>query len=150
MIAEESTSFPGGVTRPTDAGGLGFGFKWNMGWMHDSLVYLGEDPINRQHHHGELTFSMVYQYSENFVLPISHDEVVHGKGSLLRKAPGGDDWQQAASTRAYLSLQWTHPPGKQLLFMGGCEFAQGNEWSEQAGLPGGCWSTRCTAVCSSW
>ncbi|MGO1947241.1 MAG: 1,4-alpha-glucan branching protein GlgB [Brachybacterium alimentarium] len=131
MIAEESTSFPG-VTRPTDADGLGFGFKWNMGWMHDTLEYLGQDPINRQYHHGELTFSMVYQYSENFVLPISHDEVVHGKGSLLRKAPG-DDWQQAASLRTYLALQWTHP-GKQLLFMGS-EFAQGTEWSEQAGLP---------------
>ncbi|HJB11110.1 MAG TPA: 1,4-alpha-glucan branching protein GlgB [Candidatus Brachybacterium merdavium] len=131
MIAEESTSFPG-VTRSTESGGLGFGFKWNMGWMHDSLVYLGEDPINRRHHHGELTFSMVYQYSENFVLPISHDEVVHGKGSLLRKAPG-DDWQQAASLRAYLTFQWTHP-GKQLLFMG-TEFAQGTEWSEQSGLP---------------
>ena len=131
MIAEESTSFPG-VTRPTDADGLGFGFKWNMGWMHDTLEYLGQDPINRQYHHGDLTFSMVYQYSENFVLPISHDEVVHGKGSLLRKAPG-DDWQQAASLRTYLALQWTHP-GKQLLFMGS-EFAQGTEWSEQAGLP---------------
>ncbi|WP_193104077.1 1,4-alpha-glucan branching protein GlgB [Brachybacterium sp. FME24] len=131
MIAEESTSFPG-VTRSTETGGLGFGFKWNMGWMHDTLEYLGQDPINRQYHHGELTFSMVYQYSENFVLPISHDEVVHGKGSLLRKAPG-DDWQQAASLRAYLALQWTHP-GKQLIFMGS-EFAQGTEWSEQSGLP---------------
>ena len=131
MIAEESTSFPG-VTRSTDSGGLGFGFKWNMGWMHDSLVYLGQDPINRRYHHGELTFSMVYQYSENFMLPISHDEVVHGKGSLLRKAPG-DDWQQAASLRTYLTYQWTHP-GKQLLFMGS-EFAQGTEWSEQSGLP---------------
>ena len=131
MIAEESTSFPG-VTRPTDAGGLGFGFKWNMGWMHDTLQYLGQDPVHRQHHHGELTFSMVYQYSENFVLPLSHDEVVHGKGSLLRKAPG-DDWQQAATLRSYLAFQWTHP-GKQLVFMG-IEFAQGTEWSEQAGLP---------------
>ncbi|WP_394214157.1 1,4-alpha-glucan branching protein GlgB [Brachybacterium vulturis] len=131
MIAEESTSFPG-VTRPTDAGGLGFGFKWNMGWMHDTLEYLGQDPIHRQYHHGEMTFSMVYQYSENFVLPLSHDEVVHGKGSLLRKAPG-DDWQQAATLRAYLAFQWTHP-GKQLVFMG-IEFAQGTEWSEQAGLP---------------
>lgn len=131
MIAEESTSFPG-VTRPTDTGGLGFGFKWNMGWMHDTLEYLGQDPVHRQYHHGELTFSMVYQYSENFVLPLSHDEVVHGKGSLLRKAPG-DDWQQAANLRAYLAFQWAHP-GKQLVFMG-IEFAQGTEWSEQAGLP---------------
>ena len=131
MIAEESTSFPG-VTRPTETGGLGFGFKWNMGWMHDTLQYLGQDPINRQYHHGELTFSMVYQYSENFILPLSHDEVVHGKGSLLRKAPG-DDWQQAATLRSYLTFQWTHP-GKQLVFMG-IEFAQGTEWSEQAGLP---------------
>lgn len=131
MIAEESTSFPG-VTRPTDAGGLGFGFKWNMGWMHDTLEYLAEDPVHRQYHHGEMTFSMVYQYSENFMLPLSHDEVVHGKGSLLRKAPG-DDWQQAATLRSYLAFQWTHP-GKQLVFMG-IEFAQGTEWSEQAGLP---------------
>lgn len=131
MIAEESTSFPG-VTRPTETGGLGFGFKWNMGWMHDTLEYIGQDPIHRQYHHGEMTFSMVYQYSENFVLPLSHDEVVHGKGSLLRKAPG-DDWQQAATLRAYLAFQWMHP-GKQLVFMG-IEFAQGTEWSEESGLP---------------
>jgi 1,4-alpha-glucan branching enzyme len=129
MIAEESTSFPG-VTRPTEADGLGFGFKWDMGWMHDTLEYLGHDPIDRKYHHGELTFSMVYQYSENFVLPISHDEVVHGKGSLIRKAPG-DDWQQAATLRTYLALQWLHP-GKQLLFMGS-EFGQTSEWNEMSG-----------------
>ncbi|WP_250257814.1 1,4-alpha-glucan branching protein GlgB [Dermabacter sp. Marseille-Q3180] len=131
MIAEESTSFPG-VTKPTDQGGLGFGFKWNMGFMHDTLEYLGQDPIYRQYRHHELTFAMVYQYSENFILPISHDEVVHGKAPLLRKAPG-DDWQQAANLRAYLSLMWAHP-GKQLLFMG-CDFAQGTEWNENQALP---------------
>ncbi len=131
MIAEESTSYPG-VTRPTEYNGLGFGFKWNMGWMHDSLEYIGLDPIYRQYHHHELTFSMVYQYSENFILPISHDEVVHGKSPLLRKAPG-DDWQQAATLRAYLAFMWTHP-GKQLLFMG-CDLGQGTEWNENEGLP---------------
>ena len=129
-VAEESTSWPG-VTRPTDADGLGFGFKWNMGWMHDTLQYLAHDPLYRSHHHGELTFSLVYAHSENFVLPLSHDEVVHGKGSLLRKMPG-DRWRQLAGLRALFAYQWSHP-GKQLLFMGS-EFAQESEWAEQREL----------------
>jgi len=129
-VAEESTSFAG-VSRPVDAGGLGFGYKWNMGWMNDTLSYIEKNPIYRQYHHDDLTRPLMWQYSENFILPISHDEVVHGKGSMLEKMPGDGD-EPFANLRAYYAYMWTHP-GKKLLFMG-CEFAQPHEWKHDGEL----------------
>jgi 1,4-alpha-glucan branching enzyme len=133
MIAEESTAWPG-VSRPVDWGGLGFGLKWNMGWMHDTLGYVAHDPVHRSYHHDQLTFPAVYAFDEHFLLPISHDEVVHGKGSLIGKLPG-DRWQRLAGLRGLLAYMWAFP-GKQLLFMG-CELADEREWSEQRGLDWG-------------
>ncbi|WGY73530.1 1,4-alpha-glucan branching protein GlgB [Burkholderia cepacia] len=130
MLAEESTSFPG-VSRPLEENGLGFHYKWNMGWMNDTLRYMREDPVNRKYHHDKLTFGPFYAFSENFVLPLSHDEVVHGKGSLLARMPG-DEWQRCANLRAYYGFMWGHP-GAKLLFMGS-EFAQPDEWNAERSL----------------
>jgi 1,4-alpha-glucan branching enzyme len=130
VMAEESTSWPQ-VTRPTWTGGLGFSMKWNMGWMHDILSYMSEDSIHRQYHHNQLTFGMLYAFTENFTLPFSHDEVVHGKGSLVNKMPG-DEWQRFANLRLLYTLLYTYP-GKKLLFMG-CEFGQGTEWNSHKAL----------------
>jgi 1,4-alpha-glucan branching enzyme len=129
-IAEESTAW-GGVSRPTYLGGLGFGLKWDMGWMHDTLAFMSHDPVHRRFHHNELTFRMIYAFTENFVLSLSHDEVVHGKGSLISKMPG-DDWQKAANLRLLLAYMFSQP-GKKLLFMGG-EFGQWKEWDHESSL----------------
>jgi len=128
--AEESTAWPG-VSHPVDSGGLGFTYKWNMGWMNDTLSYMSEDPVHRKYHHDKMTFGLVYAFNENFVLPLSHDEVVHGKRSILGRMPG-DDWQKFANLRAYYGAMFAHP-GKKLLFMGN-EIAQHDEWNHDRSL----------------
>jgi 1,4-alpha-glucan branching enzyme len=129
-LAEESTAWPR-VSHPVHLGGLGFGYKWNMGWMHDTLDYMSRDPIHRRYHHDRLTFGLLYAFSENFILPLSHDEVVHGKRSILGRMPG-DRWQRFANLRAYYAFMWCHP-GKKLIFMGG-EFGQEQEWAHEHSL----------------
>ena len=147
MAAEESTAWPA-VSRPTDAGGLGFDFKWNMGWMHDTLEYFALDPVHRRYHHDELTFSLVYAFTEQFVLPLSHDEVVHGKGSLLSRMPG-DDWQKHANLRALYALH-VGPPRQEAALHGRRAGARSRSGATSAASTGTCWSARATPACSAW